>query len=507
MERDFIFWNMIEQRAYISDNARLNEGNWDRFVEREKDKSVYIFGCSEAGSLTADLLKNQFNIIGFLDNAKEKQGGMFEGKPVYAPVEKIPELNSDSDVILIVMRRSADAVAAQLEELGFTNIYSMGVLLGGIDPYRALIDRIEEARMRPLDDIIMLESTNDVDGNSGALYRYLKSNGSKHRFIWVLKRENSKSLLEGSGDIGLCSRDNLEDYKEYIYYLNTAKWQIWDNLSIPKMRSDQINVFLQHAGLGYKKIDKFFKPLDYIDYWLCVNEFVKEMIQPSFHMPDSVKTIYGTYPRNDILLQGPWNELEKLTDRQYAKTIIWTPTLRKSKYFDRSDSDLEYPYGIPVVYNEKDMNDLNSFLSERNTLLIIKPHPAQKRDYLETDFTNIIFLDSDRKEKIDTYKLLTQMDAMISDYSSIVFDYMLLDRMIAWAIDDMDHFKLDFLMDDPTEYMPGEKIYSMEDLICFISHVCDGTDLYHDERRKICKRVNSQSDISGCENIAKVLGL
>lgn len=505
VNRNYLY--MIELRAYISEEYRLSIAGWGDFKEECKVKNVYLFGCNDVSKDVIKDFGSEWELKGILDNDKDKQGTEFEGLPVFLPEKKVSELSEDSDVVLIVMRKSADLVAKQLHSIGFDNCYSFGHCLRDIYPYSNIIERVEKVRNEPLEDIIMFESTNDVDGNSGALYYYLKQQKSKHKFVWVLKKESNKKFFEKSGDVGLCTSESIDDYIDYIYYINSAKWQIWDNLSIPKKRNDQINVFLQHAGLGYKLIDKFFKTPDYVDYWLCVNEFVKSMIQPSFRFPEETKTIYGTYPRNDVLLQGEWSELEKLTHEKYDKVIIWAPTLRQSMYFNRNDSDLEYPYGIPIIYHREDMDRLNQYLKNNSILMIIKPHPAQRMNYMTKDYSNVIVLDSDKVKKVHAYKLLTQTDAMISDYSSIVFDYMLLDRPIAWAIEDINHFKLDFLMENPEEYMPGEKIYDMDDLFTFLSHVKSGEDVYRNERTIISKRVNADMDCLGCENVVMRLGL
>ena len=336
----------------------------------------------------------------------------------------------------------------------------------------------------------------------------MKEHEAKHRFVWILKRENSKALLEGTNDTGLCPASSIDDYKEYIRYLNISTWQMWDNVPIPKLRADQINVFLQHAGLGYKKIDKFFEVPDYLDCWLCVNEFVKDLIQPSFRMPDTVETIYGTYPRNDVLLEKKeWHELDKITDVQFDKVIMWAPTFRNSKYYDRNDSDLEYPYGIPIVYSEHDFLKLNEFLNAQNVLMLIKPHPVQRMAHNTGNMSNILILDNENSGDMQIYKLLTEIDGLISDYSSIVFDYMLLDRPIAWAIEDMAHFKLKFLMKDPLEYMPGEKLISLNDVCVFVRNVVEGNDIYRKEREIICKRVNADRSVFGCKNVVEKLGL
>jgi CDP-glycerol glycerophosphotransferase (TagB/SpsB family) len=116
-------------------------------------------------------------------------------------------------------------------------------------------------------------------------------------------------------------------------------------------------------------------------------------------------------------------------------------------------------------------------------------------------------MDGESIKKVHAYKLMTQMDAMISDYSSIVFDYMLLDRPIAWALEDVEHYKIDFLMDNPLDFMPGEKIYNLSDLFAFLEHVSNGEDLFQAERNIVSDKYNAPRQGRGCENIVRILGL
>jgi CDP-glycerol glycerophosphotransferase (TagB/SpsB family) len=116
-------------------------------------------------------------------------------------------------------------------------------------------------------------------------------------------------------------------------------------------------------------------------------------------------------------------------------------------------------------------------------------------------------MDAESIKKVHAYKLMTQMDAMISDYSSIVFDYMLLDRPIAWALEDVEHYKIEFLMENPLDFMPGEKIYNLSDLFAFLEHVSNGVDLFKAERNIVSNKYNAPRQGRGCENIVRILGL
>lgn len=504
----YAFWDLIAQEAYCPKTVKLQDGTWSRFLQNEQGKHVWIFACNEACRKLIELYKDTWEIRGILDNAESMRGKTFCGIRVYSPDEVVRLLDAGRDVIILALRLNADIAAGQISGMGFPNVYSLGVMLAGMEPYKSFTEEIQEMINRTeVSDIVLMESMNDFGGNTGALYEYLKVRGSRHRFVWLCKSENSISPGMDAADMRLFPGKSIDDLKEYVRIRARAKWEIWECDPIRKVRRDQINVFLQHYGMGYKQVAHLYNSPDYVDYVLTTNAFVHEMEKKSITYAPSSKFIYGELPRNDVLQSHEWNEMAALAHKAYKKTVMWAPTLRESRYYSRVDSDIEYPFGISLIYDERQMERLNGFLVSLDMLLVIKPHPRQKMNFMEKEYSNILYLDGDREKQIHAYKLLTQIDAMITDYSSIVFDYMLLDRPIAWVLEDREHYKIEYLMDNPEEYMPGEKIYTMDDLLLFLTDVGNGADPYKEARRRLCEKCNPLFEGRGCERLAEALGL
>ncbi len=89
-------------------------------------------------------------------------------------------------------------------------------------------------------------------------------------------------------------------------------------------------------------------------------------------------------------------------------------------------------------------------------------------------------------KKKNFYELIGISDGLLSDYSSVAVDYLLLDRPLGYVLADYNIYreKRGFVFEDPLEYMPGEKIYNACDLKKFMKHLSDGTDSYRAEEGK-----------------------
>lgn len=505
-DENYAYFELIAEKSYVLCDKRIMARGISDFERLELKKNIYIFGCNDVAKAFIKDNSESCHIAGILDNAAGKWGECVYGVEVFDPKRIIPKMSENKDVILIALKLGTDTVAVEIHDIGFDNVYSLAVLISQCEPYYKLRCEFDEYEKKNLEDLIVFESTNDFDGNSGALYEYLKKNNTSHRIAWVVKNSLNKRQVIDEKDEIVCPKDSYGDLKRFVELRATAKWQIWDNNPIRKIRDGQINIFLQHFGMGYKQTSSYYKTPDYVDYILSPNEFVREQQQSSLLYPDTAEFIYGELPRNDVL-KGNWDELSKVTGKKFNKVIGWMPTFRQLDTNGRKDADGEFPYGVSLIYTQKQMEQLNDYLKELDMLLIIKPHPRQELNYNCSNYSNIVYISGVRNKEIDGYKLMTQMDAMLTDYSSVIFDYMLLDRPVAFVLEDKERFNLEYKMDDPDYFMPGHKIYNMEDMKAFLKSVYDGADPFGDKRRNLSAICNPPFEGRGAEKLARRLGL
>ncbi|SFU66029.1 CDP-glycerol glycerophosphotransferase family protein [Butyrivibrio sp. M55] len=505
-DENYAYWELMAEKSYMLSDDRLLKKGVSEFENCDAGKNIYVFGCNDAAKVFVNQFREEYQIVGYLDNASGKWGSFIDGIEVFEPEIAIPKMKSDRDAIVIALKFRADDVAADIYEMGFDNLYSLALMIFQTSPYSEFVTELEEYEKAPLEDMILFESTNDFDGNAGALYEYLKKNRTKRSIAWIIKKAENRHWAIDESDEVVCPNENLDELKKFVKLRAIAKWQIWDNNPIRKVRDGQVNVFLQHFGMGYKQTSNYYKTPDYVDYILSPNEFVRKQQQSSLLYPATAEFIYGELPRNDVL-KGKWDELAKITGKKFSKVIIWMPTFRQLDTNGRKDADGDFPYGVSLIYTKKQMEQLNDYLKELDMLLIIKPHPRQELNYNCGNYSNIVYISGARNKEIDGYKLMTQMDAMLTDYSSVIFDYMLLDRPVAFVLEDKERFNLEYKMDDPDYFMPGHKIYTMEDMKAFLKSVHDGADPFGDKRRELSTICNPPFEGRGAEKLARRLGL
>lgn len=214
----------------------------------------------------------------------------------------------------------------------------------------------------------------------------------------------------------------------------------------------------------------------------------------------------GSNPRNDLLFDRIDANL-LIPVNNGKKVVLFMPTFRNSAGLGRHDAEKDFPLLTP-----ENMNSFDDFLSKKNLMLIIKPHPYQNKiDFLLNPYKNIkvIFNEDLKRLGIKLYGLLGWADALITDFSSVYFDYLLLDRPIGFAVDDMESYAANrgYTVKDPLSIMPGPKIKDVDGLKEFLCDVADGVDNYREDRYKINDLVNTYKTGDACQRIIDFVGI
>lgn len=361
---------------------------------------------------------------------------------------------------------------------------------------------------KPLQNKIVIESHNDFDCNGGAFYNYLIDNGynKKYKIVWLIRKKVKEKLPQNVEAVPLYG-PNLKK----AYHVCTAKYFTYDCEGVNKIRNDQIVVYCTHGSGALKNVrGKIFIP-DSVNYILVPSEYYLplEAKQLSLNSNDK-RFVYIGFPAQDTFFVDDKSEVLKIINKKYKKVILWMPTFRKGSGYNRNDSLKEQKLGIPLFNTLGDYETFNEQLKKMNVFLIIKIHPKQDLSNLNIyDMSNIKVLtgDSVKKLGIDNYKLIKCSDALISDYSGAALEYLQLNRPLGYVFDDINEYKIGFIVDDVHQLMAGHEIYTIEDLKKFIIDVMYDNDIYKERREKLRNRIYKYHDGNSSERLAKLLKL
>lgn len=366
-------------------------------------------------------------------------------------------------------------------------------------------------RKKPLKNTIVITSHNDFDNNGGAFYDYLIENGynTNYKIVWLLLHSIPKNLPYNVLGFKLKRISARKDY-----YISTAKYFTSDCFVVRKTRSDQISYYFGHGnGIPIKNVIMDMSRFD-VDYFLVSSKRTEAFFAKHWNIPyPNDKMLNFGFPSNDILFKDSEPELRKLTDKKYANVFLWMPTFRKLNNSRRNDSTRDYRYGIPLIETPEAMDEMQTFLAVNDSLLIIKIHPHQAHatydELTKINCENIkILTASDAKSlNISPYLLMKDADALIGDYSSSVFPFMLLNRPIAFVLSDLNDYTLGLSVENPDDIFAGEKIYTLNDFKKFLIGVATGKDEFKEKRNRLVNYLNDYIDGGSCARIAAHMGL
>lgn len=192
--------------------------------------------------------------------------------------------------------------------------------------------------------------------------------------------------------------------------------------------------------------------------------------------------------------------------KKFEKVILWMPTWRRHvKKGNNSESKIDFP-----VLNSNNIHILNHYLEKENILLIIKLHPNQyDLKFLHTKYSNIKVIKNEdlAKRNIELYQIFSEVDALLTDYSSVFFDFLLTMKPIGFVIEDINDYgnKRGFVIENPLEIMPGEKIYNLNELLRFLNNIRLEIDDYYQERLRVNYMANKYRDGNSCKRIIEYL--
>ena len=323
---------------------------------------------------------------------------------------------------------------------------------------------------------IVLYSNWGFRDNLRTLYQYLVDNGYQEEYD-IICASNDFYHLEKEKDVKYVS------IYRGLYYFLTSKYFFYSFGKYPiKPAPNQMVVNLWH-GMPLKKIGNLEVGMEEIDY-----NFFTKLVSSSALFTPIMKAAFKAED-NQILLVGNIRN-DELFKKEKEKNIIWMPTYRNSNNYHDSQEALIFSLG------EEDFSKIQQILSKHDYQLYIKLHPLEEsRLHVQMNHSNIHLLTEEIiSEQYDTlYTFLGTTSALITDYSSVFLDYYLLNRPVAFTINDYEEYKdkRGFVFEDVKSLMVGSVIRDSHDLLEFLESVMKSEDSYIEERTKVNDKVNA----------------
>lgn len=366
-------------------------------------------------------------------------------------------------------------------------------------------------QLLPLRRAVIFESHPDFSDNTFALYREFLRRGIQRRYrLYWMKTFRGGEVPELPEGVSVFENEpgGLSEMIRRTYILNTSKYIIDCNSFIYKRRRGQIRIHLGH-GMPVKIDLNYSRKFGDCDKYLVLSEFWKEIYTEQILVPEQ-KLCYLGYPRNDVLVNLPSCLTWKEAVADYRKVIVWMPTYRQHRRHLEGAMANEYLYGMPCIHDRKELEAFHRVLREKNILVLFRPHPVQELSlFRDSGLTHIRIADDSYLEEfqITLYELLANSGGLITDYSSVYFDYLLTDQPVALTIEDREeyfqHFTLAF--PDYKAYIKGSYIENTEDLIQFIQDTAEGIDTGRTERMRAKEMFHSYVDGRSAERITNML--
>ena len=363
---------------------------------------------------------------------------------------------------------------------------------------------------------IVFHSLPDFSDNARALAEYMENYGYTMKYRIFFDVENSDHYNSRGGEIVFITcKAKYGKYKlSSLHTLYTAKYLMSTHKMIinkSNAQKNQVLVRLWH-GCSFKDRSNYDgKRERNFDVALVPGElFVKT--KAYFWNVDEKYILPIGYPRYDWLRMKDFSAqalLETFKKNKDTKVVLWMPTFRidKKGRYNESNNITHFP----LVHEDSKWRDLDKICIENNLVLVVKLHPFQTEYGIPFDsYFNIKEINNQIFDNADVpmYKFIALTDALITDYSSIAVDYLIVNRPIAYTLDDYEEYKntRGFVFEDPRKYMPGNHLYTFEDLRLFLLNLSKGVDQYKEQRKQMFNKEICYSD-NYCKSILDKLGV
>ncbi|OCA12811.1 hypothetical protein BBD66_07575 [Mammaliicoccus sciuri] len=322
------------------------------------------------------------------------------------------------------------------------------------------------------------------------IYEYMQKNYPKLNYIWVFNNPDKNVIIGNAEKVKKGSKEYYDAYSKAKFWVSNARLplylnkkenqiyiQTWHGTPLKRLANDMKVVRMPGTTTAkYKK--NFYAETSRWDYLVSPNRYSTNIFKTAFWM-DEERTWEIGYPRNDILVnrsndQEYINQIKKdLNLPEDKKVIMYAPTWRDDEFVKKG----QYLFDLKI-----NLENLQKELGE-NYVILLRMH------YLIANALDLNGYEDfaiDVSNYSDISELYLISDALITDYSSVMFDFGILKRpqyFFAYDIEKYDKGLRGFYMDYMND-LPGEIITDEFKLAEELKNIDEHKEKYKDKIEK-----------------------
>lgn len=354
---------------------------------------------------------------------------------------------------------------------------------------------------------------NRLEDNALEMANYLAKFTSMQVYLIVPKhlRVSTGPLVHPSIEVSQNFKKGQRSWKT-LKIIFESRYLFYTDRSYLFASEKQTTVNLWH-GVGHKKIGVMLgqKPI-LTDWTIACSPLTRQIFTDIFGVSKNTVTADGL-PRNDLLLrsQDKIREVKKKFPQHlngFTKILIWMPTFRRHLNDRRGPNTILKEVDNIFGIKNFDIERFNTILKENNALCLIKPHYFVEKCNPLQGYGHIQAIDDAElhKNKLSLYQFLACTDALITDFSSVMIDYSLLDRPIFCFATDLEEYKQTqgLYFEDYENYVPTEFIQSQDRFFAALkAYLETNSDPYKEKRHKVRDLYFEHQDANSAKRIAE----
>jgi CDP-glycerol glycerophosphotransferase len=315
--------------------------------------------------------------------------------------------------------------------------------------------------------------------NPRAIYEYLREKHPDYQLYWSIDPRFAKAFAgKGLKTVNRFSFQWLFIMARARYWVSNSRlplWipkpahtvylQTWHGTPLKRLAADMEEVHMPGTDThSYKK--NFLAEAERWDYLVSPNRYSSDIFRSAFAFNKTM--IESGYPRNDFLFHPDLSKIaigikERLSLPQNKKIVLYAPTWRDNEFYDRG----KYKFNL-----ELDLNRMREKLGDEYIVLL-------RMHYLIAENLDLSAYDGfalDVSTHEDIRELYVISDLLVTDYSSVFFDFGNLKRPMIFFVYDLESYRDNlrgFYFDFERE-APGPLVKTTDEVIMYIKEWDNG---------------------------------